>query len=74
MSACSRCGSFAINHHLHGRGGGLPKLWCDVCYWRSQAESNRILLALSQARVRELEDMLDDASVIPRQPDIEGAP
>ena len=29
-------------------------------------------LTLSQARIRELEDMLDDASVIPRQPELEG--
>ena len=73
MTSCTRCGSFAINHHLHGRDGSYPKL-CDVCHWRNQSESNRILLALSQARVRELEDMLDDASVIPRQPEIDGAP
>lgn len=31
-------------------------------------------LALSQSRVRDLEDMLEDASVIPRQPDVEGTP
>jgi hypothetical protein len=30
------------------------------------------LLTDSQARVRDLEDMLDDASVLPRQLDIEG--
>lgn len=34
---CSRCGSAAINHHLHGRDGKDPNL-CDVCYWRARAE------------------------------------
>ena len=31
-------------------------------------------LELSQARVRELESMLDDGTTIPRQPDVEGGP
>ena len=37
MKRCSRCGSFAINHHSHGRDGSDPDL-CDVCYWRKRAE------------------------------------
>ena len=37
MERCSRCGSFAINHHCHGRDGSDPDL-CDVCYWRKRAE------------------------------------
>lgn len=37
MERCSRCGSFAINHHSHGRDGTDPDL-CDVCYWRKRAE------------------------------------
>lgn len=37
MSQCKRCGSYAINHHAHGRDGSDPDL-CDVCYWRSRAE------------------------------------
>lgn len=32
MEIC-KCGSFAINHHLHGRDGSMPDR-CDVCYWR----------------------------------------
>ena len=32
-----KCGSQAINVHLHGRGKDNQKL-CDVCYWRSRAE------------------------------------
>ena len=35
---CQRCSSQAINHHCHGRDGSDGHL-CDVCYWRSRAES-----------------------------------
>lgn len=38
MGRCSRCGSYAINHHLHGRNGSRRDL-CDVCYWRDIAET-----------------------------------
>jgi hypothetical protein len=34
---CKRCGSHAINHHLHGRDESEPEL-CDVCFWRKKAE------------------------------------
>lgn len=37
---CRECGSYAINHHLHGRDGSDPDL-CDVCYWRKRAESRQ---------------------------------
>lgn len=36
--ACKRCGSYAINHHCHGRDGADADL-CDVCYWRRRAEN-----------------------------------
>ena len=32
-----KCGSYAINHHCHGRDGSDDDL-CDVCYWRKRAE------------------------------------
>lgn len=35
MKQC-KCGSWAINHHLHGRDGTDDDL-CDVCYWRKRA-------------------------------------
>jgi hypothetical protein len=35
--SCKRCGSYAINPHLHGRDDSRPDL-CDVCYWRDKAE------------------------------------
>jgi hypothetical protein len=35
---CKRCGSFAINHHCHGRDG-TDKDLCDVCFWRKRAEA-----------------------------------
>lgn len=36
MNKCEQCGSYAINHHCHGRDGSDPDL-CDVCYWRKRA-------------------------------------
>lgn len=36
--SCKICGSYAINHHCHGRDGSDSDL-CDVCYWRTRAES-----------------------------------
>ena len=37
MTKCKNCGSYAINHHAHGRDGSDGHL-CDVCYWRRRAE------------------------------------
>ena len=37
MGKCIKCGSYAINHGLHGRDGIDPDL-CDVCYWRKRAD------------------------------------
>jgi len=37
MDKC-KCGSFAINPHLHGRDATDLDL-CDVCYWRKRASS-----------------------------------
>ena len=31
IKKCKVCGSFAINHHLHGRDGSDDEL-CDVCF------------------------------------------
>lgn len=60
---CTRCGSFAINAHLHGRDGGRLDL-CDVCWWRNRAE-------LLEFHITNLEHagmhaMLPDANVIDR--------
>lgn len=38
MDVCKRCGSYAINHRLHGRDGSDPDL-CDVCYWRKRVDT-----------------------------------
>jgi hypothetical protein len=45
--ACKNCGSYAINHHCHGRDGSDPDL-CDVCYWRVRAERLRKIEAAAQ--------------------------
>ena len=40
MNNCKNCGSFAVNHHCHGRNGDDADL-CDVCYWRKRADAFR---------------------------------
>ena len=37
MSDRCKCGSYAINPHMHGRDHTYLGL-CDVCYWRSHTE------------------------------------
>ena len=49
---CERCGSYAINHHHHGRDGSDPNL-CDVCYWRKRAESSFTALSALYKVARE---------------------
>ena len=39
IKKCKVCGSFAINHHLHGRDGSDDEL-CDVCFWVKRAKSH----------------------------------
>jgi Zn-finger protein len=43
MKQC-KCGSYAINPHLHGRQPDLFTYMCDVCYWRHKAETAENLL------------------------------
>ena len=38
MKQC-KCGSYAINPHSHGRQNGVDLDLCDVCYWRTRANS-----------------------------------
>lgn len=58
---CTRCGSHAINHHLHGRDGSDGEL-CDVCYWRKRAEQevNGVISSKVNVWVRELPDFLKE--------------
>ena len=50
MTSCSNCGSYAINHHLHGRDGSDPHL-CDVCYWCARAVGpDMLVLDRSEAK------------------------
>lgn len=56
MSACKECGSYAINHHCHGRDGTDGDL-CDVCYWKKRAERTPLSEdELKVARVKFFED------------------
>ena len=63
---CTRCSSYAINHHCHGRDGSDANL-CDVCYWRKRAEDTRLIrnAALEEAAVKcdALSDDLYEESV-----------
>lgn len=57
IKKCKVCGSFAINHHLHGRDGSDDEL-CDVCFWVKRAKSHDELVQINQ----ELLAALDDAA------------
>ena len=52
MDKC-KCGSYAINQHLHGRDDTDLDL-CDVCYWRKRANSTQQLRAKIAALELEL--------------------
>lgn len=43
---CKKCGSHAVNPHLHGRKPGGDLELCDVCYWRERAD--KILIAAEE--------------------------
>ena len=58
MNHC-KCGSYAINHHLHGRDGSHPEL-CDVCYWRKQYADMLHALVIANQQISELYDKLHD--------------
>jgi hypothetical protein len=43
MKKCTRCGSYAINPHMHGRDDlGLDL--CDVCYRRKRVEISKSVI------------------------------
>ena len=46
---CNQCGSYAINHHHHGRDGSDPDL-CDVCYWHTRHARLQTELAALKAK------------------------
>lgn len=52
MPKCKNCGSYAINHHAHGRDGSDGHL-CDVCYWRMRAEQPVALEPLTDEQIIE---------------------
>ena len=45
---CKKCGSYAVNHHLHGRDGTEPEL-CDVCVFGAIVVKDWKLKSLLQA-------------------------
>lgn len=62
MKQCIKCGSYAINHHLHGRDGSRPDL-CDVCFWRDVASGFERKLYDANQRIKVLEQAGDDLCV-----------
>ena len=60
MSICERCGSMAVNHHMHGRDGTDADL-CDVCYWRKRAEQLKAKPVSVYTSTERLEHVLDRA-------------
>jgi len=72
VSACNRCGSFAINPGHHGRLDGVRINLCDVCYWRSLAEISGTRLATADALLeRTQRKYYDSAERIQNDRDIE---
>lgn len=55
MTQCAVCGSYAINHHRHGRDGSDGDK-CDVCYWRSRAERLAEALRTAEAALADIGD------------------
>ena len=55
MSACTKCGSYAINPDSHGRNSNADLDLCDLCYWRKRADVRGLDFhcetALTQARM-----------------------
>lgn len=58
---CKRCGSYAINHNLHGRDGSGKDL-CDVCYWREKAEGSLSIEKMG-ARIKTLETCIENMGI-----------
>jgi hypothetical protein len=56
VTNCKRCGSFAINPHLHGRDPGEDLDLCDVCFWRKRAEEAVVKKNLTTERIPDVED------------------
>jgi len=52
MTQCTICGSYAINHKLHGRDGSDEDL-CDVCYWRKRASD---IIKYTRQMINEFDD------------------
>ena len=63
MNKCTECGSYAINHHCHGRDGSDPEL-CDVCYWRVRATDYAAL----EAECERLREALGYCSEVMKDP------
>ena len=68
MNQCKTpgCGSWAINHHSHGRDGSDGDL-CDVCYWRkreTEAAAELRRLAAVEQELEALKRAISDAEPV----------
>ena len=57
IKKCKVCGSFAINHHLHGRDGSDDEL-CDVCFWVKRAKSHDELVQMNKELLAVIEHII----------------
>lgn len=62
MARCE-CGSYAINHHMHGRDGSDGHL-CDVCYWRKRAERLKTELTNTENQLNEADAMVQEMQAV----------
>ena len=63
IKKCKVCGSFAINHHLHGRDGSDDEL-CDVCFWVKRAKSHDELVQMNQELLSALKQVVGDVRAL----------
>ena len=63
MMQCSRCKSFGINPHLHGREVGVDLDLCDVCYWRKRAEGTESILEIAEKGLERAAQQLEQLRV-----------
>lgn len=61
IKKCKVCGSFAINHHLHGRDGSDDEL-CDVCFWVKRAKSHDELGQMNQELLAAMEALFHETN------------
>lgn len=56
-----KCGSYAVNPHMHGRGDDNLDL-CDVCYWKEKVKVlKKVITGWENSYGWKDQDYIDDA-------------